>query len=195
METIGESNVQLPRMRDNLPALRQLALLIRPGGQMVEVGSFAGESTRVFLDTGLHVHAIDPWDNESRDRLHEGAADFNPAHRWRFDMSDAERRFDELLSLFPDQLKKSKGYDWQFADTFPSGSLDAVYLDAVHTYDDTVSAISRWQPKIKPGGILCGHDFASYYPGVVQAIRESLGEPHRAFADSSWMVTIGNATI
>jgi len=27
---------------------------------LVEIGSFAGESTKVFLDVGLHVHAIDP---------------------------------------------------------------------------------------------------------------------------------------
>jgi hypothetical protein len=95
-----------------------------------------------------------------------------------------------LLSLFPDQLKKSKGYDWQFADNYPSRSLDAVYLDAVHTYEDTVAAIGRWKSKVKPGGLFCGHDYASYYPGVAQAVRESLGEPHRVFADSSWMFNI-----
>lgn len=52
--------MRLPRMRDHLPALRQLALMIRPQGHLVEVGSFAGESTRVFLDVGLWVDAIDP---------------------------------------------------------------------------------------------------------------------------------------
>lgn len=65
METLN----QLPRMRDNLPALRQLAETLPKGGLLVKIGSFAGESTRVFLEAGLHVHAINPWDNESRDRL------------------------------------------------------------------------------------------------------------------------------
>ncbi len=188
METVTRSDVQLPRMRDNLPALRELALLVRPGGLLVEVGSFAGESTRVFLEAGRHVHAIDPWDNASRDRLHEGAPDFNPNHRWHFDMSEAERRFDELLVLFPDRLTKRKGYDLQFADSYADGSLDAVYLDAVHTYEDTLAAIRRWQPKVRRGGLLCGHDYVSWFPGVVEAIRETVGEPKRVFADSSWLV-------
>ena len=188
MEKIERANVQLPRMRDDLPALRQLALLVRPGRLLVEVGSFAGESTRVFLDAGLHVHAIDPWDNAARDRLHEGAHNFNPTYRWQFDMSEAERQFDELLPLFPDRLTKHKGYDWQFADDYAPTSLDAVYIDAVHTYADTLAAIRRWQPKVKPGGILCGHDYARYFPGVMKAVDEALGPPHRTFADTSWMV-------
>lgn len=190
METLSDADVPLPRMRDHLPVLRQLALLVRPGGHLVEVGSFAGESTRVFLEVGLRVHAIDPWDNASRDRLHEGAVDFDSTHRWHFDMSDAERRFDELKSQFPEQLIKMKGYDWQFADDFPAASVDAVYLDAVHTYDDTLIAIARWRSKIKRGGILCGHDYANYFPGVVQAVHEAIGEPQRVFADSSWMFDV-----
>jgi hypothetical protein len=173
-------------MRENLPALRQLALLVRPGGLLVEVGSFAGESTKVFLEVGLHVHAIDPWDNSARDRLLEGSRDHDSNHRWRFDMSDAERQFDELLSRFPDRLTKQKGYDWQFADEYAPGSLDAVYLDAVHTYDDTLAAIGRWCPKIKAGGLLCGHDYADTFPGVVQAVNEALNCPPRVFGDSSW---------
>lgn len=180
-------------MRDHLPALRQLALLIQPQGHLVEVGSFAGESTRVFLDVGLRVHAIDPWDNASRDRLHEGAPDFNPQHRWHFEMSDAERQFDTLVSQFPDRLTKLKGYDWDFLDNYSSSSLDAVYLDAVHTYEDTLASIRRWRAKVRSGGILCGHDYAPYYPGVIQAVRETVGEPHRLFADTSWMIVVGDA--
>lgn len=185
--------MQLPLMRDHLPALRQLALMIRPNGHLVEVGSFAGESTRVFLDIGLSVDAIDPWDNASRDRLREGTPDFDPCQRWHFDMSDAERQFDNLLPLFPDRLTKLKGYDWQYSDNYSSGSLDAVYLDAVHTYDDTLASIRRWLPKVKSGGILCGHDYAPFYPGVVQAVRELLGEHARLFADTSWMIVVGDA--
>lgn len=190
MATVNRSNIQLPRMRDNLPALRELAKLVRPGGLIVEVGSFAGESTRVFLEAGLYVHAIDPWDNASRDRLHEGATSFNPSHRWRFEMPDAERRFDLLLKVFPDRLTKRKGYDWQFIDEYADGSLDAVYLDAVHTYEDTLAAIRRWKPKVRAGGVLCGHDYAAWFPGVVRAANEAMGTPQRVLADTSWLMRV-----
>lgn len=182
------TNHHLPRMRDNLPALRQLAELVAPGGLLVEVGAFAGESTRIFLDAGLRVHAIDPWDDAALPLLHAGSRDFNPAHRWHFGMAQVERTFDELLPLYRERLTKLKGYDTDFVGDYEDGSLDAVYLDAVHTYDETLKAIRRWRPKLKPGGLLCGHDYAESFPGVVQAVQESLGGPDRAFADTSWCV-------
>jgi len=184
METLN----QLPRMRENLPALRQLAEMLPKGGLLVEIGSFAGESTRVFLEASLHVHAIDPWDNESRDRLHEGARDYNPAHRWHFAMEAVEQTFDQLLGPFYGRLSKKKGYDWDFVEEYGPGSLDAVYIDSVHTYLDTLGAIRRWRSKVKPGGFCCGHDFTGYFSGVQQAVREALGEPAQVFGDTSWLV-------
>lgn len=183
-------NSHLPRMRDNLPALRQLAEMLPKGGLVVEIGSFAGESTRVFLEAGLRVHAIDPWDNDARDRLHEGAKDFNPAHRWHFDMPAVEAAFDELLSEFSGQLTKRKGYDWEFVEAYAPGSLDAVYLDSVHTYADTLGAIRRWRPRVKLGGFFCGHDFTEHFEGVRQAVCEEFSEPTVIFGDSSWLADI-----
>jgi len=190
METLNQHLAQLPRMRESLPALRQLAEMLPKGGLLVEIGSFAGESTRVFLEAGLRVHAIDPWDNESRDRLHEGARDFNPAHRWHFEMEAAELSFDQLLVPFSGQLTKWKGYDWEFVEDYGPGLLDAVYLDSVHTYDDTLGAIHRWRPKVRPGGFFCGHDFTDYFAGVKRAVWQSLGEPTQLFSDTSWVVQL-----
>lgn len=185
METL---NFNLPRMRDNLPALRQLAEMLPQGGLLVEIGSFAGESTRVFLEAGLRVHAIDPWDNDARDRLHEGARDYNPAHRWHFDMAVVEETFDRLVTEFGSQLTKRKGYDWELVETYKAGSLGAVYLDSVHTYADTLGAIRRWRSKVRPGGYFCGHDFTAYFSGVQQAVREELGGADLLFGDTSWLV-------
>lgn len=40
-------------------------------------------------------------------------------------------------------------------------SLDFVYLDADHSYEAVKEDIKAWWPKIKPGGILAGHDWVS----------------------------------
>lgn len=101
-------------------------------------------------------------------------------------MAEAERIFDALPPLYPDRLKKRKGYDRDFVEEYPAGSVDAVYVDSVHTYRDTLEAIRRWREKVKPGGLLAGHDYAAYFPGVVQAVEEALGRPQRVFADTSW---------
>ena len=43
--------------------------------------------------------------------------------------------------------------------TVPDESLDYVYVDARHDYCATYEDIDLWWPKLKPGGILAGHDY------------------------------------
>lgn len=42
-----------------------------------------------------------------------------------------------------------------------NGGLDFVYLDADHSYTAVQNDIEAWLPLIRPGGIICGHDFVS----------------------------------
>lgn len=50
--------------------------------------------------------------------------------------------------------------------------LDFVYIDASHDYDSVVADIQVWWPKVKPGGILGGHDFDFIHPGVIKGVIE-----------------------
>ena len=53
--------------------------------------------------------------------------------------------------------------------------LDFVFIDADHSYEGCHSDIQAWAKKIKPGGLLCGHDYDnSEYPqwGVKRAVDE-----------------------
>ena len=77
-----------------------------------------------------------------------------------------------------------------------------LYIDGAHDYDSVLQDIELYYPKIKSGGLICGHDYMmpmldeetrtvtwrdAPHPGVKQAIHELLGEPHYKFSDSSWM--------
>ena len=63
------------------------------------------------------------------------------------------------------------------ADQFEDESLDFVFIDASHEYEDVKKDIQIWLPKIKKGGILAGHDYYigyDYFPGVKAAVNECL---------------------
>lgn len=47
----------------------------------------------------------------------------------------------------------------QAASLFKDGSVDVVYLDAMHHYSAVYEDMTTWWPKIRPGGILAGHDY------------------------------------
>ena len=57
------------------------------------------------------------------------------------------------------------------AKEFENGSLDFVYIDGRHEFDYAMMDLISWVPKIKPGGIISGHDYKhSRKEGVVQAV-------------------------
>jgi len=51
-------------------------------------------------------------------------------------------------------------------------SLDFVFIDASHEYEDVKNDILAWLPKVKKGGVIAGHDYSDAWPGVVNAVHE-----------------------
>jgi len=43
--------------------------------------------------------------------------------------------------------------------TVPNGSLDFVYIDAAHDFDNVMVDLIHWAPKVRSGGIVAGHDY------------------------------------
>jgi predicted O-methyltransferase YrrM len=48
------------------------------------------------------------------------------------------------------------------ATRFADGSLDFVFIDADHSYEAIRDDLTAWWSKIRPGGLLCGHDYGVY---------------------------------
>jgi hypothetical protein len=56
---------------------------------------------------------------------------------------------------------------------FRNASLDWVYIDADHHYDSVKADLWAWFPKVRPGGILAGHDYTNEFGwGVKRAVDE-----------------------
>jgi hypothetical protein len=56
---------------------------------------------------------------------------------------------------------------------YENRSLDFIFIDASHEYEDVKKDIIAWYPKLKLGGIIAGHDYTSY-DGVKKAVDEIL---------------------
>lgn len=67
-------------------------------------------------------------------------------------------------------------------------SLDFIFIDADHAKESVKKDIQLWEPKVRLGGMISGHD--SHFPGVYEAVLEYYGDrvkflPH----DHCWAVT------
>ena len=52
-------------------------------------------------------------------------------------------------------------------------NLDLIYIDADHAYEHVKEDIKIWYPKVRKGGIVCGHDYdVPEWEGVKRAVDE-----------------------
>lgn len=72
------------------------------------------------------------------------------------------------------------------ADTFADESLDLVFIDAGHTEEAVAADIRAWRSKIKPGALLCGHDYNKVWPGVIAAVDKAFGSEVLRLSSQCW---------
>lgn len=88
-----------------------------------------------------------------------------------------------------------KAYSPKVSETYEDCSIDFCYIDASHEYEDVKNDIIAWLPKVKPGGMLCGHDFYGVnhhgfgkgWVGVFQAVDEIFGHQNVENRGDSWV--------
>lgn len=77
--------------------------------------------------------------------------------------------------------------DWsdKAAINYEDNSLDFVFIDAGHDYENIRADIDAWLPKIKNNGYIGGHDFTSA-SGVRKAVLETFSNPQ--IDRTSWII-------
>ena len=140
------------------------------GAHFVEIGSWKGMSAAYMcveiINSGKKIKfdCVDPWTGTS----------------------EAEHGFDQdyqnktLFETFNNNLKSVQAYynavrmpSVDAAKLYEDESLDFVFIDGAHDYDNVKADILAWLPKVKSGKILCGHDWC--WGGVRPAVEEILG--------------------
>lgn len=81
-----------------------------------------------------------------------------------FTQNDLDMQFIQCtvdFSLDP-FVKIVRNFSYEASLSFPDNYFDFIYIDAAHDYESMVEDLNAWWPKLKPGGILAGHDYISY---------------------------------
>ena len=81
-----------------------------------------------------------------------------------------------------------EGLSWEKAILVPDGQLDFAFIDASHDKESVLKDLKAWSPKIRKGGMLCGHDL--HFPGVVKALEELFEGYERTGIDNTWYIIL-----
>jgi predicted O-methyltransferase YrrM len=182
-----------------LPSRRQLPdFLNRRGlaGTGVEVGVRLGIFSEAILDRwrGAKLISVDPWLEAEEEYLDIANVEQSEHDRYYEQAVARLRRFGERSEIW--RMTSVEG-----AARVEPHSLDFVYIDARHDYESVLEDLEHWFDKVRPGGVLAGHDYVdATWPqgvfGVKSAVDEFFGARgltvHPTYADAppTWVVQV-----
>ena len=158
-------------------------------GPMAEIGvAFGGYSREVLQEwKGREYVMVDPWAKQPKE-VYKEKTDNIPYDTWHQMCVDLAKE-DERVSIICD-------YSERVAPMFPNGYFDCVYIDGNHSYEAFAVDVELWWPKVRPGGLFCGHDCYNattdgHYCEVLKVMeewRERTGNKFLVMECSSWWV-------
>ena len=168
-----------PYLYDNVIGASQ------PGDVIVEIGSWMGQSM-AYLAQGLQakgwtgsLFSVDTFTGELNQPAHQpivSAAGGSIRHL--FDANMRECGVSDLVHVM--QCDSA-----QAASNLPDGSVSFCFIDAAHDYASVMRDILAWVPKMKPGGMLAGHDY--HDRDVHTAVAECFAGTGYMVAGSCWI--------
>lgn len=169
MTTKMEHFYQKPQFGENWFTFSKLYAkmvdLFPNNSNFVEIGSWKGKSSAFMAveiynsNKNIDFYCIDTWEGSSE--------------------HSSEEKGDNLFQTFITNvqpishiIKPIRMKSLEAVNFFADNSIDFCFIDAAHDYQNVINDIRAWYPKIKENGIIAGHDFSKFWPGVVQAVEE-----------------------
>lgn len=100
-----------------------------------------------------------------------------------------EHFIDNLKSV-AEYINPIKAASLDAVNSYEDDSIDYLFIDASHDYENVKADITAWFPKVKSGGIISGHDY-SWGPGVRKAVDEFFNaHPYQSFSENEgcWII-------
>ena len=122
---------------------------------IVEIGSWLGAgSTRVMIDfvrdRGGRLHCVDTWEGSPGvDNHAKIVSSYDVYETFRHNVRAAGGE---------SVVTSHRLTSIQAAASWPEATVDMVFLDADHRFVSVREDIVAWLPKLRPGGIMAGHD-------------------------------------
>jgi hypothetical protein len=155
--------------------------IAKDNAHFVEVGAWLGKSTSFMaveiINSGKNIRfdVVDTWKGSTEHWKHPVIQKYGSA--FPVFQNNIKPVQDKCHTIQKPSIEASKLYEDE--------SLDFVFIDAAHDYENVKNDIQSWLPKIKIGGTLAGHDF--HFQGVRRAVKELL--KHFDIYRNSWIFT------
>lgn len=153
---------------------------------IAEIGCAYGGFARELLSkwSGKKYYMVDLWQKQPEGVYREKTFDVN-YNAW----------FDEcvVLSVLDQRVCLLQGLSVEMAKMVQDEELDMVFIDANHSFEAVTADMNAWFPKVKVGGVFCGHDYVddTNWPNFCQvksAVDKWMSERGMDFdvCDTSW---------
>jgi len=152
--------------KDDLETIEKLANGVPEGGLIVEVGSFLGRTAAAWALSApfAAVMCIDLWHDlpvsEERIPTLSGSIPSGAAHSLDL-FKHYTRNCGNIIAMQMNSL---------IALPRLEESADIVFIDGFHSDPVVTMDVYNAIQAVKPGGIVCGHDFDLKYPDVIRAV-------------------------
>lgn len=116
----------------------------------VEVGVAAGEYSLTLCKANpqMKIYGIDPWEPYKDYRDYTKRSTFEKLYL------DSRQRLDQFGNY-----QFVKKFSMEAVKDFANESIDFVYIDANHNFQNVTNDIVEWGKRLKRGGIISGHDY------------------------------------
>jgi len=138
----------------------------------VDRGGLSGHLLREL--PGLTLHMVDTWATPAPDSSYVKSGD-GCAMKSQEQRDGDKRRCMEVTDFAADRRIVHIGDSVGAAKAIKDGELDFAFIDADHSYEGVSADIAAWWPKVRSGGVFCGHDYehpAGEKWGVKRAVEE-----------------------
>ena len=152
-----------------LAVIESWASSVPEHGVIVEIGTFFGRSAvcwAMTADKSVQIYCGDVWpDSFALNSYNYKTLWYEPKANYNYNLwQDFKDNTEEFSNIIPMRGLCPQGI------TYPGNPIDIFFLDAAHTNPSDWENIEYFLPFIKSTGMICGHDYSTNWPDVVENV-------------------------